>query len=96
MVQAARVVTRTSAKAARCPGLGESELKLVNVARASLKQLRVIIRIICASAVCASGQKSREALYVRKLGAQPIRRMRRIRLISKPVLPQPWPTSLST
>lgn len=74
----------------------KSEIKLVNVARASLEELledyRDYLRV---RGHTLWHKTSEQAMFVRKLGSQKIRPMRPIGPISKPAHPKPSPTSSS-
>jgi len=73
MVQAARSGKQNIAEASKASGTSkETELKLTNVARASLEELLLdygdFLRV---RDLAIWGKDSKEALYVRKLGSQP-------------------------
>jgi len=73
MVQAARSGKQNIAEASKASGTSkETELKLTNVARASLEELLLdygdFLRV---RDLVIWGKDSKEALYVRKLGSQP-------------------------
>ena len=71
MVQAARSGNRTSWRAARLGTSKETEIKLTNVARASLEELLMDYRdYLRVRDLTLWDKDSKEALYVRKLGQQ--------------------------
>jgi len=73
MVQAARSGKQNIAEASKASGTSkETEIKLTNVARASLEELLLDYRDFLRVRDFAIWQKnSKEALFVRKLGSQP-------------------------
>jgi four helix bundle protein len=90
MVQAARSGKQNILEGSQASGTSkETEIKLVNVARASLEELledyRDFLRVRGAP---LWDKNSKEALFVRKPGRLRIRRMRPIESIWKPALPK--------
>ena len=73
MVQAARSCKQNIAEGSKASGTSkETELKLTNVARASLEELLLDYRdFLRVRGFAGWDKKSKEAMYVRKLGRQP-------------------------
>ncbi len=92
MVQAARSGKQNIVEGVRASGGSkEMEIKLLNVARASLEELLADYEDFLRVRDFPIWKKdSKEAQYVRKLGNQPSRLMRPIGKLPKPGLPRWW------
>ena len=97
MVQAARSGKQNILEASQASGTSkETELKLTNVARASLEELLEDFRDYLRTGDYARWAKnSKEALYIRKLGRKSNRSYESYRTISRPDRPKSSPTSSS-
>ena len=97
MVQAARSGKQNIVEGSKASGTSkEMEIKLTNVARASLEELLWITKIFSACGICRFGRRlPRRRFMFGGWGIGPIRPMRPIGLRWRPVPLASWPTSRS-
>jgi four helix bundle protein len=94
MVQAARSGKQNIAEASKASGTSkETEIKLTNVARASLEELLLDYKDFLRVRDFIIWEKtSKEALYAASSAASPISPLSRIGLMQNPAPPKSWPT----
>ena len=97
MVQAARSGKQNIVEGSKASGTSkEMEIKLTNVARASLEELLVDYRdFLRVRDLPLWAKDSKEALFVRQLGKKPDTTYEDFASSARPAPPRSWPTSPS-